>query len=475
MAPHICPQVLPPQHISHHFSSTPHGHSHPPNTNLHDHPPLSAPTYTNPTAAHPLTLFHCYLPHGPANQLDVTHTNCTAAKKDASPYRHLRAPQPHCPQRPTTLRTLRDVPLLFMPPNHTSTPHPLTSHSTFVLRNHPTDTPSHLGTDKPICLNMPATDLIHLQSKCITAGYLTPSAFQATPRSATSSKLPPKFGFPMSTPTAPSRLSIPSSHVGAHTDSIQAEILISFPSAVFAAFAISITPNNTLTLFRTWTDTTLLPDNFTSAADSTSQFLLSPLLWPTTHDIPVNHPVDAALPKGSYDNGFTTWLATMQFLEAKNQALSLHTHHSLFAAANWTNPGPGNTILSQLCNTATKLSTTTTWLQSTSPSPECGTACLPFIDEAHLTCLRAISSTQNTGATTADIRDLVHALKQPTLDLCTRDNSSRSALSWRIFLACVHSNNVTGEYTIHPATLSDASKTLFLDKHAFSPTAAFND
>eukprot|EP00536_Pseudo-nitzschia_multiseries_P014115 jgi/Psemu1/37614/gm1.37614_g len=82
--------------------------------------------------------------------------------------------------------------------------------------------------------------------------------------------------------------------------------------------------------------------------------------------------------------------------------------------------------------------------------------CLPFIGDARLTCVCTVSSslanplttppalsTQNLGTTTANIQDL-------------------------------HSDEVTSEYTIHPATLSDASKALF-QKHAFRLTAAFND
>eukprot|EP00536_Pseudo-nitzschia_multiseries_P018732 jgi/Psemu1/57063/gm1.57063_g len=79
------------------------------------------------------------------------------------------------------------------------------------------------------------------------------------------------------------------------------------------------------------------------------------------------------------------------------------------------------------------------------------------------------------GATTADIRDLIQALKQLTPYRGVRDDSSCSAWSWWIFLACEYSNNVTSEDTIHPATLLDASKALFQDKHAFRQTAVFNN
>eukprot|EP00536_Pseudo-nitzschia_multiseries_P003215 jgi/Psemu1/7183/gm1.7183_g len=53
--------------------------------------------------------------------------------------------------------------------------------------------------------------------------------------------------------------------VGAHTDSIQAKALPSFPSKVFNTFLISIAPINTVSIFCTWTDAPFLPDIFNSA------------------------------------------------------------------------------------------------------------------------------------------------------------------------------------------------------------------
>eukprot|EP00536_Pseudo-nitzschia_multiseries_P005845 jgi/Psemu1/13719/gm1.13719_g len=72
---------------------------------------------------------------------------------------------------------------------------------------------------------------------------------------------------PWSNPTGAHHLLVV---VGAHTDSIQAEALMSFPAAVFNTFAISITPKKTLSVFRTWIDATLLPDGFTNADDPAS-------------------------------------------------------------------------------------------------------------------------------------------------------------------------------------------------------------
>eukprot|EP00536_Pseudo-nitzschia_multiseries_P001984 jgi/Psemu1/4634/gm1.4634_g len=176
-----------------------------------------------------------------------------------------------------------------------------------------------------------------------------------------------------------------------------------------------------------------------SSVNSMPQFLLVPLLCPTTQDI-----------AGSYDDSFITWLATIRFLAAKNQALSLHIHHSLFDTTNLTGPGPSHLILSQLCNDTVWLSTTMAWLQSISPTPECHAACLPFIFDVCLTCLPAAPPPlAYTGATTPGIRDFVHALKQPAPNSYAHDESSRSTWSWRILLACVHSDDVTVKYTIH--------------------------
>eukprot|EP00536_Pseudo-nitzschia_multiseries_P015318 jgi/Psemu1/41985/gm1.41985_g len=276
--------------------------------------------------------------------------------------------------------------------------------------------------------------------------------------------------------------------VGAHTDSIQTEALMSFLAAVFDTFAISIAPKNTLS-FATDPASQVRsgPLNHDGSANSIPQFLLIPLLWPT-RDILVNHSVDTPLPKDSYDDVYSTWLAAMHLLAAKNQAFSLHTHHTLFGAANWTTPGPGHNLLSQLCDDAAGLSLTITRLQPTSPSLDCRAVCLPFIDNAYLTRLHTMSSslpnplttlpsppTQNPGATTAHIWNLVQELQQPTPGPGARDASNHSAWSWQIFLAREYSDEVTGKYTIHLVTLSDASKALFQDKHTFGLTAAFND
>eukprot|EP00536_Pseudo-nitzschia_multiseries_P017962 jgi/Psemu1/227225/e_gw1.1989.3.1 len=50
-----------------------------------------------------------------------------------------------------------------------------------------------------------------------------------------------------------------------------------------------------------------LPPSATTALPTLfPQFLLIPLLWPTTRDIPIDHPADAPLPEGSYDEGYST-------------------------------------------------------------------------------------------------------------------------------------------------------------------------
>eukprot|EP00536_Pseudo-nitzschia_multiseries_P004820 jgi/Psemu1/10956/gm1.10956_g len=384
---------------------------------------------------------------------------------------------------------------------------------------------------------MPITNLIHLQSKCVAPGYLTYFSLPLPGTSAIDTarnKYLKTLGLPSNTLVRHILQASPKVHfsyvdthdtihavhslvpwsdpmgahcflVGAHTDSIQAEALMSVLAVAFNTSAISIAPKNILSLFPTWTDAALLPGNFTSVTDPASQvgshplhhngstnsishFLLIPLLWPTTRDIPVDHPVDAPLPKGSYNGGHFTWLAVMQFLAAKNQAFSLHTFHTLFGAANWTTPGPGHNLLSQLCNDAAGLSLATTWFWPTNPSPNCHTVCLPFIDGTHLPHLHAVSSslpnplttlpappTQNPSATNANIQDLVQALQQPTPNLGAQDAFAHSAWSWRIFLTQEYSDEVTGEYTIHPVTLPDASKAISQDKHAFGLTAAFND
>eukprot|EP00536_Pseudo-nitzschia_multiseries_P005744 jgi/Psemu1/13358/gm1.13358_g len=291
---------------------------------------------------------------------------------------------------------------------------------------------------------------------------------------------------------------------GAHTDSIQVEALVSFPSVAFDTFVISVAPKNTVPLFCTWTDTTLLSDDFASSTNPTShagsapldhngsagsipQFLLAPLLWPTTWDIPVDHPIENPLPDGSYDNGFTTCWLPLPF------SPTLHTQHSLFGANNWTDPGPDHTpILSQLSHETVGLSTTMTRLQPMIPNPGCrATWCLPFInDTTHLTRRCAISLSppdtvpalqepaqmHTSSATTTRIRNLANAPQPPAPDPCICDTPSRSPRSWSIFLACEHSDDVTGKYTIHPATPSLAAKALFLDKPAIGQqTAAFNN
>eukprot|EP00536_Pseudo-nitzschia_multiseries_P011476 jgi/Psemu1/29055/gm1.29055_g len=149
----------------------------------------------------------------------------------------------------------------------------------------------------------------------------------------------------------------------------------------------------------------------------------SPVTYHLGH--PVDHPVDTPLPEGSYDKGYSTWLAAMHFL---------------------------------LCNNAAGLSTTKIRLHPTSPFPACRKACLSFINEARLTRLQAAPP-----------------LPASKTFLSRPSNTHHPAPAHRIFLACEYTDGITGEYTIHPATLSDASKALFQDKHAFGLTAAFND
>eukprot|EP00536_Pseudo-nitzschia_multiseries_P003356 jgi/Psemu1/7581/gm1.7581_g len=136
-------------------------------------------------------------------------------------------------------------------------------------------------------------------------------------------------------------------------------------------------------------DAALLPDGFSSvtdpasqvgseplhhdcSADTVPQFVFVPLLWPTTLD----------------DKGFTTWLSAMHFLTTKNQASNLPNQHSLFDAANWSAPGPGHIILSQLGHEAIGFSTATVKLNPSARMPKCRVAwCLPFINDACLSCL----------------------------------------------------------------------------------------
>eukprot|EP00536_Pseudo-nitzschia_multiseries_P005011 jgi/Psemu1/11523/gm1.11523_g len=89
--------------------------------------------------------------------------------------------------------------------------------------------------------------------------------------------------------------------VGAHTHSIQAEALVYFLAAAFNTFAISVAPKNTPSGFCTWTSATLLPDNFASAGDPTSQVGSGPprpqqLCRHYPPDIPADHSADAPLP-----------------------------------------------------------------------------------------------------------------------------------------------------------------------------------
>eukprot|EP00536_Pseudo-nitzschia_multiseries_P019298 jgi/Psemu1/59917/gm1.59917_g len=132
--------------------------------------------------------------------------------------------------------------------------------------------------------NMPITNLvlICLQSKCISSGYLTYSSLPLPDTKAIDTARNTylkTLGFPSNalihlftlTPTAPSRPPIS-----------LAKALVSYPSTPFAAFAITIAPKNTVPLFCTWTDSTLLRDDFTSTANPASQvgmpqFLLVPL------------------------------------------------------------------------------------------------------------------------------------------------------------------------------------------------------
>eukprot|EP00536_Pseudo-nitzschia_multiseries_P002755 jgi/Psemu1/6236/gm1.6236_g len=378
---------------------------------------------------------------------------------------------------------------------------------------------------------MPITNLVRLQSKCMSAGYLTYSGLpppntkvidtacntylktlglpsntlvqhilQTSPNikfllhvrehyTSFKRKLTPKIRFShVDTHSSIQVPPPPPTLVGVHIDSIHAEALASFPSLTFAAFAISITPKNTVTLFRTWTYDTLLPGDFISAASPASQVRSPPLdhngsansMPQFIVDIPDDHPIKDPLPVGSYNDGFTTWIAAMRFLAAKNQALSLHIHHSLFDAINWTDLGPSHTILPLLGKSAAALSPTTT--------PVCCAVSLPFIDEKHLIRLRAIGSSlpdylptyQETPqphncATTTSICDLVNPFIQPRPNPCARNASGRSAWSWQIFLTHEHSNGVTGKYTIHLTTLSPVAKALFLEKPAIYQTAALND
>eukprot|EP00536_Pseudo-nitzschia_multiseries_P019389 jgi/Psemu1/60471/gm1.60471_g len=90
--------------------------------------------------------------------------------------------------------------------------------------------------------------------------------------------------------------------VGACTGSTQAEALVSFPSTTFDNFVGS------------------KPLDHGESIKTMPQFVLVSLLWPTTLDIPVNHPIDSPLPEGSYNVEFTTsWLAAIHFLATKNQ------------------------------------------------------------------------------------------------------------------------------------------------------------
>eukprot|EP00536_Pseudo-nitzschia_multiseries_P004575 jgi/Psemu1/10261/gm1.10261_g len=186
---------------------------------------------------------------------------------------------------------------------------------------------------------------------------------------------------------------------------------------------------------------------------------------------PVNPPIDTLLPDQSYNNGFTTWLAatSMCFLATKNQAFSLHhtQQHSLFVdAANWTNPGPGHTILSQLSNDATTivgLPTTTTRLQPPT--------CLPFIDDTpSLIRLRAVNS--------AGLPDtvLVHALQR---EAPAQPHTGATTARWHPRSPADHGVGGSSSWPVSiSTTMSPANTPLSTPTSTLSPlaktAAAFN-
>eukprot|EP00536_Pseudo-nitzschia_multiseries_P019447 jgi/Psemu1/60769/gm1.60769_g len=370
---------------------------------------------------------------------------------------------------------------------------------------------------------MPITGLIRLQSKCTSSGYLTYLSLPLPDTKAINTacniylqmlgllcnisvhyilQTSPKIRFsyvsthgtiqathsslvPWSNPAGSFHL------VGAHTDSIQVGSLFYFPAATFDNLVLSIAPKNTVALFHTCTDATLLPDIFASAMDPTSQvgsetichddsfntvpqFVLIPLLWPNTLGIPVNHPINSPFPKGSYDKGFTTWLAAIHFLATRNQMFGLHTQHSLFAADNWSKSSRGHTILDQLGHKVVGLSTTTVKLNPLTPIPECHVAYLPFIDDTHLSSQGCQSEPtrhlpRSPVVHTANTQR--HDQQYPQSHQCPLTNRPQFRRLRHIQLQRLHA---TDEYTIILATLSPVPKALFQYKPAADQTDVFN-
>eukprot|EP00536_Pseudo-nitzschia_multiseries_P018846 jgi/Psemu1/57615/gm1.57615_g len=311
-------------------------------------------------------------------------------------------------------------------PQKVSSPHldfqPLCPHLLFGPTNCHAHNPKRTTTKQNArSHNMPITDLIHLQSKRMSAGYLTylsllppgtkaidtahntylkTIGLQSNALVVTYSKLPPRSAthslVRWSDYTGAFHL------VGAHTgSSIQAEALVSFPSMTFAAFAISIAPKNTVPLFCTWTDATLLPDDFTSTANPTSQagmpqFLLIPLLWLTTWDIPVDHPIDTSLPYGSTTMASPPGLPLCASLPPRTRhpastssilCLTPPTGPILVPATqSFPNPRPGPQSVAQPASPS-----------STTPDLPAFVPSVPEAPQPH------------TGATTADTHDLIHA------------------------------------------------------------------
>eukprot|EP00536_Pseudo-nitzschia_multiseries_P015578 jgi/Psemu1/43126/gm1.43126_g len=115
------------------------------------------------------------------------------------------------------------------------------------------------------------------------------------------------------------------------------------------------------------------------------------------------------LPEGSSNEGFTTWLSAMHLFATKNQAFSLYTQHSLFDAANWSEPGPGDTF---------RLSNATLCLNPLHPTPNYRMVCLPFIDDFQLHCLQTVS--QSLPNTSLDPQE--HTLQTPAPPPMTSNN-----------------------------------------------------
>eukprot|EP00536_Pseudo-nitzschia_multiseries_P016736 jgi/Psemu1/47528/gm1.47528_g len=282
------------------------------------------------------------------------------------------APQAFCHycQPPATTMTTWHQPTLTDTQMCSSHPLPNVVTPLCTINNPPPNLTLHLARSTPtnqffaftppLTISMPITDLLPLQTMCISTGHLTSYTSMPPPNTAAIDTAHQTFLQTIGSPcndtvqsilqTTPKILflyidahsTIHSTHslvpwtdptgtiylVGTHTGSIQAEALVSLPSKAFNAFTgTAFLPNNFVSATDPASQVSSNPLDHNGSADTMPQFLLVPLLWPTTLNIPAGHPLlGSPLPDGNYDVvGFTTWLAPIHFFTTKNQGFTFHT------------------------------------------------------------------------------------------------------------------------------------------------------